>query len=191
MRKLFLMVVYEKKFYLSFEQKILTKHKKNLLIDNPYKTIYQPFRSECSSRRVINGLYHHGAEYNKESNCRHFGLIFKQECIPVGCVPPDCWPYSSMHCAGGICPGGVSAQVNVCPGVLSATSPRDQRQTPPSPCGQTDTCEKDYIKNDVVTFDIHIPARKWRHWWKADWPPNFFKIVRIFLQIWYAHKINE
>ena len=36
----------------------------------------------------------------------------KQECIPVGCLPPAFWPYPSMHCRGeclpgGICPGGV------------------------------------------------------------------------------------
>ena len=24
----------------------------------------------------------------------------EQECIPVGCVPPACWPYPSMHCLG-------------------------------------------------------------------------------------------
>ena len=31
----------------------------------------------------------------------------EQECIPVGCVPPACWPYPSMHYAeGGVCPGG-------------------------------------------------------------------------------------
>ena len=40
-----------------------------------------------------------------------------QECIPVGCVPPACWPYPSMHCGGGVpawgCTylGGVPAQV--------------------------------------------------------------------------------
>ena len=25
----------------------------------------------------------------------------KQECIPVGCVPPACWSYPSMHCMAG------------------------------------------------------------------------------------------
>ena len=28
----------------------------------------------------------------------HYG---QQECIPVGCVPPACWLYPSMHCEGG------------------------------------------------------------------------------------------
>ena len=32
-----------------------------------------------------------------------------QECIPMGCVLPACWPYPSMHCAGGCLPGEVSA----------------------------------------------------------------------------------
>ena len=53
----------------------------------------------------------------------------KQECIPVGCVPPACWPYPSMHrvgvvypsmhWAGGVCPGGVCRGClpsGVCPG---------------------------------------------------------------------------
>ena len=37
----------------------------------------------------------------------------KQECIPVGCLPPACWPYPSMHCGpGGCCTcRGVPAQV--------------------------------------------------------------------------------
>ena len=55
--------------------------------------------------------------------------IFEQECIPVGCVPPACWPYPRMHCAGGVsawwgclpggfvCLGGLSAHGGVCPGV--------------------------------------------------------------------------
>ena len=42
-----------------------------------------------------------------------FMTFFKQlwmtsttrECIPVGCVPPACWPYPSMHCTGGGLPG--------------------------------------------------------------------------------------
>ena len=55
----------------------------------------------------------------------------KQECIPVGCVPPACLPYPSMHWAGGcisactgqggVCPWGVcpgvSAQMSVCLGM--------------------------------------------------------------------------
>ena len=48
--------------------------------------------------------------------------IPEQECIPVGCVPPACWPYPSMHCRGVYlprvvyvpwgctCPGGLPAQ---------------------------------------------------------------------------------
>ena len=36
--------------------------------------------------------------------------IPEQECIPVGCVPPACWPYPSMHCRGGVpAQGGVRA----------------------------------------------------------------------------------
>ena len=32
--------------------------------------------------------------------------LVKHECIPVGCVPPACWPYPSMHCVGGCLLGG-------------------------------------------------------------------------------------
>ena len=35
-------------------------------------------------------------------------LQCKQECIPVGCVPPAYWPYPSMHCAEGVSAQGVS-----------------------------------------------------------------------------------
>ena len=50
----------------------------------------------------------------------------KQECIPVGCVPPACWLYPSMLCPrGGVCPGGV------CPGgVCRGGLPRGVWQTP-------------------------------------------------------------
>ena len=37
------------------------------------------------------------------------GIILKQEpeeYLPVGCVPPACWLYPSMKCAGGCLPGG-------------------------------------------------------------------------------------
>ena len=36
---------------------------------------------------------------------------WKQECIPVGCVPPACWPYPSMHCLGGCLPRGVQVRI--------------------------------------------------------------------------------
>ena len=39
-------------------------------------------------------------------------LLLSQECIPVGCVPPACWPYPSMHAVHGwgcTCLGGVPA----------------------------------------------------------------------------------
>ena len=68
-----------------------------------------------------------------------------QECIPVGCVPPTCWPYPSMHCGregylprrvyylprgctcpGGYLPGGVPAWGCVPAQVL----PPVDRQTP-------------------------------------------------------------
>ena len=56
-----------------------------------------------------------------------------QECIPVGCVPPACWPYPRMHCAGGggLCQGGVSAQggcVSVFPGVADPPRGQNDRQ---------------------------------------------------------------
>ena len=41
------------------------------------------------------------------------GIIEIQECIPVGCVPPACWPYPSMHCAGGCIPAYTTQGVSV------------------------------------------------------------------------------
>ena len=44
----------------------------------------------------------------------------KQECIPVGCVPPACW-LSAWGCLPGGCVClGLSAQGGVCPGGISA-----------------------------------------------------------------------
>ena len=35
----------------------------------------------------------------------------KQECIPIGCIPPDGWPYPVVSAGrGGVCPGWVSAR---------------------------------------------------------------------------------
>ena len=42
--------------------------------------------------------------YFNLSNMLYMNLKIKQECIPVGCVPPACWPYPSMHWAGGVYP---------------------------------------------------------------------------------------
>ena len=61
-------------------------------------------------------------------------ILQRQDCIPVGCVPPACWPHPNMHWAGwvsaqegclprGCLPGGV-----VCPGGLPA---QEGWQTPP------------------------------------------------------------
>ena len=56
-----------------------------------------------------------------------FVKILEEDCIPVGCVPLACWPYPSMHCAGGVCPRGVSAKGEgcVCRGGMADT-PREQ-----------------------------------------------------------------
>ena len=43
-----------------------------------------------------------------------------QECIPVGCVPPACWPYPSMHCGAVYLPsGGVPAEGGTCLGACT------------------------------------------------------------------------
>ena len=104
----------------------------------------------------------------------------QQEYIPVGCVPPACWPYPYMHWAGGcisactgqgvcipgctggcipgctgqggICPGG-----GVCPGGWGCgrhpPGTRGRHPHPlPFPGGQTDTCEN-------VTFATFVCGR--------------------------------
>ena len=75
--------------------------------------------------------------------------IKEQDCIPVGCVPPACWPSPRMHCsggggAGGVCSWGCLLPGGECllPGEVSApggvSAPRGRllsqhalRQTPP------------------------------------------------------------
>ena len=49
-------------------------------------------------------------------------LTTEQDCIPVGCVPPACWPYPSMHCADRRCTyrGGVPARGCTCLGDVPA-----------------------------------------------------------------------
>ena len=42
-------------------------------------------------------------------------IQFQQVCIPVGYLPPACWPYPSMHCAGGVCIPACTAQEWVYP----------------------------------------------------------------------------
>ena len=54
------------------------------------------------------------------------GLIFEQECIPVGCVPAAHWPYAAVFfprtggggvCSrGGVCSGGCLLWGDVCSG---------------------------------------------------------------------------
>ena len=57
-------------------------------------------------------------------------LARKQECIPVGCVPPACWLYPSIH--EGVClPNGVFAQGGLCPSMQFGRHPAPvDRQTP-------------------------------------------------------------
>ena len=64
-------------------------------------------------------------------------------CLPKGgCVPRGgLSAQGRVSAQGDVCPGGVSVQG------VSATHPRDQRQTPP--CGQTDTCENITFANFV------------------------------------------
>ena len=82
----------------------------------------------------------------------------KQECIPVGCVPPAaaavCWGVSAQEggvCLGvGACPGGVFGQEvsTFCLGVYTPPG-RHPLGTHP-PCGQTDTREKHHLSSTTV-----------------------------------------
>ena len=57
---------------------------------------------------------------------RQTNYNIKQDCIPVGCVPPARWPYlSACSVPGGLCPGGslswgVSVPGGLCPRGVSA-----------------------------------------------------------------------
>ena len=66
---------------------------------------------------------------------RNHWIQWQQDCIPVGCIPPACWPYVPPYTAQEACllPGG-----EVPPwggGLLRGLSQHALRQTPP-PCGQ-------------------------------------------------------
>ena len=75
------------------------------------------------SLRLSSHIYSHALLILVKFNCPMLSLKAfekfqqqnKQECIPVGCVPPACWPYPSMHCRGYLprgvyLPGGCTCQ---------------------------------------------------------------------------------
>ena len=74
---------------------------------------------------------------NKKYNMQRWLLIFKQECIPVGCVPS-----AAMAVLGGVCLGGVCLGECLSGGVcwqtlrLGRHLPSRHAQTPPRPGGR-------------------------------------------------------
>ena len=44
----------------------------------------------------------------------HYEFTSKQDCLPVGCIPPACWPYPPACTARGVPARGVSALGGVC-----------------------------------------------------------------------------
>ena len=89
-------------------------------------------------RNFCNVVFSSQAVLKDKMTTSTFKLQLKQECIPVGCVPPTSMVISTRGVSpqwgvclwvwGGVCPG-------VCPGVYTASGPRGrhpqaQRQTP-------------------------------------------------------------
>ena len=72
--------------------------------------------------------------------------VIKQDCIPVGCIPPACWPYLPACIAqgGGVCSGGCllweSCSGGGIPACTEADSPIDR---------MTDTCKNITFANFV------------------------------------------
>ena len=93
-------------------------------------------RNVGSNAHMHSHLRHDGDFTQTFCQMIHWNLG-KQECIPVGCVPPACWPYPSMHCTGGRgCIPACTGQGGVCPGGVcipacnGADTPPVDRQTP-------------------------------------------------------------
>ena len=95
-------------------------------------------------RNFCNVVFSSQAVLKDKMTTSTFKLQLKQECIPVGCVPPTSMVISTRGVSpqwgvclwvwGGVCPG-------VCPGGVHCLW--TQRQTPPGPeadtqCGQND-----------------------------------------------------
>ena len=80
----------------------------------------------------------------------------KQECIPVGCVPPACWPYSTVSYVSVLHPGEG--------GRADTPPPWTEWQT----CVKTLPCPK--LRLQTVTMASrhlrlrHMLPRKWRRW---------------------------
>ena len=86
------------------------------------------------------------------AHCLAYQYFYVQVCIPVGCVPPACWPYPSMHCTGGCLTRGCLPR-RVCPSACWDTH---------SPCEQ----------NDWLTGVKMLPCgnfvaggKNWQYYW--------------------------
>ena len=118
----------------------------------------------------------------------------QEECIPVGCVPPACWPYPVVLGKGGVYPGGVCLEGclpgrclprwGVCLGGVcrgGGVCPKEYRNTPPVDKILDTRLWKHYLPattvaggNKVLTFHsvtlvgccspMLIVYSRWRNW---------------------------
>ena len=82
-----------------------------------------PLFEDFLNQRNLKRKMHHASYFQSYDNwwlvvcCCKFGFNPQlQDCIPVGCIPPACWPYPpacTVHCAGG---GGCLARGGSGPG---------------------------------------------------------------------------
>ena len=128
----------------------------------------------CNSERIyVNSQYVPvNLHFTKMCESR---LQYQQECIPVGCVPPVCWPHPSMHWAGGVYPsmhwaGGLCIPACTGAGGVSALGwclPGGVWQRPPV------NRMADRRKN--ITF---VAGGKNKHWYNNAIILNFVNLLK-------------
>ena len=90
----------------------------------------------CRTKNARNNIVQF--RHSKKTSWRCFTcwlVDLKQECIPVGCVPPACWPYPIVSHGGFASGGGGSASMGWADPPVMWPVMHAERPTPQ--CGQT------------------------------------------------------
>ena len=138
--------------------------------------------------------------------------LFQQDCIPVGCIPPACWPYLPACTAQGwvgVCFWGMSARGGcLLPWGIPACTEADppvNRILENITLPQTSFADGNNVLKKVdVMFPLeksYIPFLKWRHFFTTIFLSNLplyhyrmksfvWLVVVIFLDIVFKWWIN-
>ena len=122
----FLMNIYAQILQILFSYFTIYCRKTVMAILHQFWTvIVRPLSKKCIMKVTLHGNGLKSLESNNVAFLMlHLSLCTENrswslfhQCIPVGCVPPACWPHPSMHCGWGGCtcqgylPSGVPAQI--------------------------------------------------------------------------------